>query len=256
MPNWSLAGGANRDFQNALAMGMQMGTMARQAQDRRELKNALVAYDPANPDTLKPVMEANPEIGFRLRQEQQREMARRQEAEQQAMRDRRADIPMLTRLLETATDEQTWQRNRAIAQQYDVDISGAPEQFDQGWRDQQLMTLKAISTPEGQEALSSAGKVAADMGYKPGTPEYNQVVRQVWTESQSKPYVVGGETRLYTPRMGAMGGSDIPKVATPDEAMRLPPGSQFYDPNGVLRVVPPNAGGGGGNVTSGFLNGL
>lgn len=200
-PNWGLL---NRDggFQNALSQGYQMGSALKQRREEKELNNALAAYDPANPESWRDVAKVDPRTGIQLRGQQQ-------QAQAQQMEQRRADMPMLAKLLETATDEASWQRNRQIAQQYGIDISSAPQQFDPAWRDQQLMTLKAISTPEGMEALSSAGKVAADMGFKPGTPEYNDMVRQVWTESQSKPYVVGGETRLYTPRMGAQAKAQI-----------------------------------------------
>ena len=42
---------------------------------------------------------------------------------------------------------------------------------------------------------------------------------------------------------------DIPRVTSPDEARRLPPGTRFIDPNGIERIVP---GGGGGNATGPF----
>lgn len=75
--NWGMAGNAQRGFQNALAQGMQMGAQARQAREEREYKNALAQFDPSNPETLTPVMQANPEVGLQLRgqvveQQQQR----------------------------------------------------------------------------------------------------------------------------------------------------------------------------------------
>lgn len=69
------------EFQNALSMGMQMGQMARQRQDQKEYKNALAQFDPSNPDTLKPVMAANPEVGLQLRGQMQNQQAAAQEGD-------------------------------------------------------------------------------------------------------------------------------------------------------------------------------
>jgi hypothetical protein len=49
--------------------------------------------------------------------------------------------------------------------------------------------------------------------------------------------------------MGAQSGGDLPRVSSPDEARRLPPGSQFIMPDGRIGTVP---GGGSGNATGGF----
>jgi hypothetical protein len=49
--------------------------------------------------------------------------------------------------------------------------------------------------------------------------------------------------------MQGMGSSTRPKVATPEEARSLPPGTEFETPDGRILRVP---GGGGGNVTSNF----
>ena len=63
--NWGLANGPS-SFDNALARGLQLGQMIRQRQDEKEYKNALAQYDPANPETLKPVMAADPRLGLQL----------------------------------------------------------------------------------------------------------------------------------------------------------------------------------------------
>lgn len=59
--------GAAGGFQNALSLGMQVGQIARQNQDAREYKNALAGFDPSKPETLEPIMRANPEVGLQLR---------------------------------------------------------------------------------------------------------------------------------------------------------------------------------------------
>jgi hypothetical protein len=76
-------------FQNALATGLQLGTMARQRQDEREFRNALTQFDPNNPETLKPIMAARPEVGMQLQGQMQQQQRAAQEAEltQQAFSD-------------------------------------------------------------------------------------------------------------------------------------------------------------------------
>lgn len=78
--NWGLLN--DNSFQNALAMGHRLGRGLAQARQEGQVRNALLDYDPAKPDSWKGVAKADPRLGFRLRQEQQEEMARRQEAEQ------------------------------------------------------------------------------------------------------------------------------------------------------------------------------
>ena len=77
--DWGLVGTPQRGFQNALAMGMQMGAQAREARDAREYRNALAQFDPTNPDTLKPIMEIRPDVGMQLRGQVQAQQARQAE---------------------------------------------------------------------------------------------------------------------------------------------------------------------------------
>lgn len=77
--DWGLVGTPQRGFQNALAMGMQMGAQAREARDAREYRNALAQFDPANPDTLKPIMEIRPDVGLQLRGQVQAQQAQQAE---------------------------------------------------------------------------------------------------------------------------------------------------------------------------------
>lgn len=234
MINWGMPG--PRD--NALAyfqLGNQLGAQARERQDQRETRNALATVlrrpgqTPGLGDAVeeerragddKAITEAwgtlyanDPRLAMQVEQRQAQATAKAQEQ-------KRADLPLLGRLLDQSTDEASYQRSLGIAREYGVDTSGLPPSYDPAWVEQQRATIKLLQDPAKQEALSAAGKIVMDMGFKPGTPEFNQKVLEVWQAGESKPYVVGGETRLYTPRLGgpgqALGG--VPPEAV--EALR------------------------------------
>lgn len=190
--DWGLAGG-----NNALAMfqyGAQLGTQKRQEGEQREERNALLTQRQQQ---------------INLQRQQQEQQARQQQVEQ-----RRADLPLLGRLLEASQDEPSYQQARQVAQQYGIDTSGLPPTFDPAWRDQQLTIVKLMQTPQGQEALSTAGKQAQDAGFRPGTPEFTAAVRQIITADLAQPYMGSqGETRLYQPDV--FGGGQAQTGPTP-----------------------------------------
>jgi hypothetical protein len=162
--NWQLGGG-----NNALQMfgiGAQMGQNLVDRREAREDRNALL-------DMRRQEMEA-------------RTAERAAQQQQQQTQQRRADLPLMERLLTYAQDEGTYQQARQIAGQYGVDTAGLPETFDPAWRDQQLQTVKLLNTPQGQEALSTAGKIAMDMGFRPGTPEFSAKVNELWQAESTR----------------------------------------------------------------------
>lgn len=239
MINWGLAQGGG--FQNALAMGMQMGAQAREAKERKEYRNALAQYDPNNPETIKPIMEVDPRTGLHLQQQAQRAQA--QQTEQ-----RRADLPMMTRLLEHAAQgPEQWQQARGLAQQYGIDVSGLPEQFDPEWAQSQAQTMKLLATPEGQEALSTAGKQAVDMGFQPGTPDFQAKVTEIWQQNGAIPYTDSeGATRLYIPgRNGVRTSQQI----TEGTVIENDAGERMVFRGGKWEAM---TGGGAGNSAGGF----
>lgn len=247
--NWGLLGGGNNALQ-MFGVGAQLGGQIRERHEESQRKNALAAYatNPNDPKALSGVIAADPRLGIQL-QGQQAQRAQQQQEQ------RRADLPMLTRLVETSTDESSFQRNRALAQELGVDVSNLPPQFDPAWRDQQLATMKALQDPAKAEALSTAGKIATDQlgPDKVGTPEWRQRVTEIWQAQEAKPYVVGGETRLYEPKIGgtgeAVGG---PAPGAIEDGYRFKGGNPA-DPSSW---EPVGQGGGGQRVTSGFLDGL
>lgn len=191
--NWNIATGNNA--LNMFQYGAQLGQQVRERRDAAEQKNALTAYatDPNAPGAFEGLAKANPGMAIQARGQQQ-------QAAQQQQEQRRADLPTITRLLEYSTDEGTYQQARATAQQIGIDTSTLPANFDPNWRNQQLGTLRAIGSPQGQQALSDAGKQAVDAGFQPGTPQFNQAVQQLVQARLAQPYTGSqGETRVYTP---------------------------------------------------------
>jgi hypothetical protein len=178
---------------NTLGMfqyGAQLGTQKRQEGEERDYRNALLDQ-----------------------RRTEHEAAQTRQTEQ----DRRADLPMLGKLLDYAQDEGTYQQARQVAGQYGIDVSGIPETFGDGtWVAQQRRIVQLMTTPQGQEALSTAGKQAQDAGFQPGTEEYVAAVRQIITADLAQPYTgAQGETRLYQPDVFGGGQGAVP--FNPDE---------------------------------------
>jgi hypothetical protein len=189
--NWGITQQPNA-FQNAFSMGQQLGAQARENQQR----NALLQYA-AKPSIEGAAATGDPRLVMQQRRDEQEQVS--QQRTQQ-----RADMPLLTRLLDSATDEASYQRARAVAGQYGIDVSGIPPGYDPAWVSQQSATLKLLQTPQGQEALSTLGKQAVDMGFRPGTPEFSAQVSKLWQVESSKllPTQPGGGVARYDPASG------------------------------------------------------
>lgn len=214
--------------------------------------NALAAFDQGQ-QRRQQMDHQNALLALRQQEAQQRQ------AEQQAKQQdqRRADLPMIGRLLDHARDENTYQEARAAAAQYGIDVSQLPANFGDGaWVQQQRGIVAALQDPAKMEALSTAGKIAADMGYKPGTPEFNAKVSEVWATDATKyiPVTPGGSIAAAVPGrepryiIGGGQSGDMPRVSTPDDYSRLSPGSHYMDPSGNIRQ---KAGGQTGSAPSG-----
>lgn len=133
-----------------------------------------------------------------------REQALQGQAEQRAVSQRRDNLPMLTRLLETVEDEPGYQRAKVMAQRYGVDISALPQNFDPAWKQQSLTMMRAMGSPEGQKVMSTAGKQAYDEGLRPNTPQFNQRVRQLVEAGLTKTLTTqqGGSAFTFNPVTG------------------------------------------------------
>lgn len=168
---WGLAGG--NAYGNALAVGMQMGSQAREAQDRREYRNALAGYDPSNPETLRPVMAANPEVGLKLRADAEKrskeaqleEVTRRAAGGDKAAMAELAGIDLdgwrgLSKDQRDAADQQTTVLANAAL---DI-LQRPPEQRAAVWDayiDQLSATMPDLARYKGQYSEQSARAVVA-----------------------------------------------------------------------------------------------
>lgn len=196
---------------NALAMfgvGAQMGQNLVDRRNQREDRDTMLAQ----------------------RQQQIDLQAQQQQAQQADAR--RGDLPILGKLLDYAQDEPSYQHARQVAQQYGIDVSGIPETFDPAWVGQQRQVVQLMQTPQGQEALSTAGKQAVDAGLRPGTEEYTAAVRQIITADLAQPYTGSrGETRLYQPDVFGGGQPQAgPAPGTVEDGYRFKGGNPA-DPN-------------------------
>lgn len=225
--NWGLAQGGGA-AENALQLGAQYGQQLRQRRDEERFSNALSGLV-SNPQADEaqflewtkglPGQQVMQLAQLRGQYQQQAAQGQRAQVEQ-----RRADLPLLTKLLEGSTDETSYQNARATAQQYGIDLSNAPANYDANWVTQQRTTLQMLQTPQGQQALSNAGKQAQDMGYRPGTAEFNQIVNQIVTADVAIPYTdAQGNTRLFQPKIGLVGTpeSQNPPVGHIEEGYRF-----------------------------------
>lgn len=242
--NWGLAQG--NGFQNALATGMQMGAQARQAKERKEYRNALAqfAIDPNEANTAA-VAPYAPELVIQQRAQQAQAQDRQQEQ-------RRADLPMLGKLLNHAAQgPEQWNQAVGIAQQYGIDVSGLPQQFDPEWAKSRATMIGALTTPEGQEIMSTAGKQAYDEGLRPGDGRFETRVKEIWQQNGALPYTdSSGATRLYIPGRGQPTQQPVAEGTVVENDA----GERMVLRNG--RWEPMTTGGTGNNVGPNFLDGL
>ena len=154
----------------------------------------------------------NPRLAMQAQDRVASQEAARAKAMQEQSQNGFAGLQKVGQLLDGVSDEATYQQTLSMAQQNGIDISRVPKNYDPQWVEGQKSFIKKLQDPKAQEALSTAGKIAVDMGFKPGTPEHAQKTIEVWQASEAKPYVVGGETRLYRPSISGGGASPAPKI--------------------------------------------
>ncbi len=260
-PNWSLLQG--NQSQQYFNNGAQLGSHVATTQRARELDNALASYvtNPQDQAAFGKITQLDPRMGMQLQErEAQRKAAEAKAGQEKAM--------TVAKLFDNVTPE-NYQQRLSVAQRMGIDTTGAPQQFDPNWVAENRIIMQTVA--ERPEALSTAGKIAVDEGYQPGTAEFNSRVKQIVVSEATKPipYQPGGGVATYNAQTGqtqvivqpnygdqpagapapAAPKGNIPTIKTPAEAKKLKPGTQFYDDKGVLRMVP---GGASSNASGGF----
>jgi hypothetical protein len=252
--------GAQGGFQNALAMGMQMGQVARQNQQQ----NALMQQRQAQIDL-----------------QQQEAQARQQQAQTKAEQDQASTFRQLLKQAETNP-----QQAFMAAQQLGIDVSRIPQpgtpEFEP-WRQQQLFIADALerdkdslpglaqevmlalppdqrdpNSPVFRQAFSAAleNKYAAEYTDEQGRTRRRAIIGQPQQQQQqaaSAP-TPGGEVmnfeafqasaqqlgpdraRAFVQRL-VQGGVRF-AVQTPEQARQLPSGTPIVLPDGSVGVVP------------------
>jgi hypothetical protein len=237
--NWALGiqqGNPGESFVNAFNQGMQRN-------EQTAAKNALatLVQNPNDPNALAALAKTNPEAAMQFRQ-QQAQMLKQHLGEHY---DSAVKGGKLIRQMQPK-DDASWQQVLAAYAQMGGDISQVPQHFDPNYA-QQLVAIADAADPAPQDpGIIREYDEATKRGLiPPGTPftQYVQMRSPNMSSPVTIPYgatVSGG---------GAPAGGGLPRVSSPDEAAKLPPGSQFMMPDGRIGTVP---GGAGGNASGGF----
>jgi hypothetical protein len=249
---------AQAGFQNALAMGMQMGAQAREARERKEYRNALANYDPSNPESIKAVMAVDPRTGLQLQQQAAEQQAKQREGElvqaalggDQTAFDQLATVnfdkwkALDTRQKDAAAQESKIFGNAAL----DI-LNSPPEQ-----RQAKVQAYAAQLGPQYPDVMQIA-QLPPD--------QLETVLRSAVFEAQMIDKLIALEQPKYMaiPEGGTLVNTRDPQavqqfgqrgapVQIADEAgyNALPPGAQYYDPQGNLRTK----GGAVSNDSGGF----
>lgn len=243
----------------AFFAGLEHG---KQQQEDRAVKGALSAYavNPDDPTAFQTLAQYRPEMAMQIRADQSKRQQQQQVAElqQRAASGDRTAIAQLAGVDIDAYDKLADNQRQDLHTRVDaignaaLDIaSRPPEQRPAAWDayidqlSQQYPELAGLKGQYSEEklnaAIAQAGQTKTHLDSL--RPDYQAIPEGGTLVNTRDPAAVA----QY---MSGLGSSATPvQVKTPEEAMKLPPGTQFIDPNGVHRMVP---GGGGSNVTGGF----
>lgn len=177
--------GAQGGFQNALAMGLQVGQMVRQGQDQRNERNALAAFakDPSEAN-FGGLADVRPDLAIGMRSQQQQAAAQQAEAQRKQQMEQ---MGTFRQLLEKAGSDPM--QAFGAAQQMGIDLSGVPQpgtpEFEP-WRQQQLFILGALEK-EGDNLPGLAREVMFALPEDQRDPN-SPVFRQAFTAALENKY--------------------------------------------------------------------
>lgn len=211
--NWGLA--QNYDVGGAVMQGMELG---RKQRAETETRNALASLvqNPNDTNALGALAQYDPATAMQF-QERNAKVQQEQQVKQSG------DMKTLRQLLYTAKDNP--QQAFSAAQAMGMDLTGVPNPMDpnfQTWLNDQIFIVDALEKPGGQEALSAAGKMAVDMGFKPGTPEFNAKVGEIFKTQSIKMIAYGpdGGVATYDPGTGSSTQVVVPQSQMPQQATK------------------------------------
>jgi hypothetical protein len=165
--NWQMLTNASANLGNALVQG---AGQIRQRQETSRDRSAITNYlsNPSDQAAFTGLAERNPTMAFALRDDQvQRVRALR--ADQQGM------LRQAGELLRDVRDDQSYQRALAAARTAQIDITGAPPNYDPDFVGQIRAAARALTPPQTREPTSFQQDLAA-AGIQPGTPEFRSML--------------------------------------------------------------------------------
>jgi murein DD-endopeptidase MepM/ murein hydrolase activator NlpD len=186
--NWNL--GLASDVGSHAFSAFQQGQEAKR-QDMGRSALAAYATDPSDKN-LTALAPHQPEFVIQQRQQQAKAAA------DKAQNDMRG----IAKLFHGVKDEATYQQSRNVAHRMGIDLTDAPQNYDPTWVQENGAIFNFLA--ENPQALSNYGKIAADEGRQPGTPEFNDRVLELSKAGAIKtvPYAPGGGVATYNPQTG------------------------------------------------------
>ena len=239
---------ANLQFTNPGNAFMQAFQGGQQQRREGETQNALSKYaqDPNNPEAMQGLAKWNPQMALQLQQQKRQEAMRGLEAH-------RENIIMGAKIIRQIQpkDQAGWQQVLGMAQQVGIDLSEVPQQFDPQYAQGLVSVAEALAPQKSEQAPSAVREYeyyqSLPPEQRPGFDRFRQSIRpQIFGSAEGGYNIYDPNQQQPTPQQGG----DMPAVSSPQEAMSLPPGTQFRLPDGRIGTVP---GGAGGNASGGFL---
>ena len=212
--NWSLLGApVGVDTQGAALQGYAL--RQRVNQQRRQEEFTRSAFDAFNPETgqfdpraMRSAFMAAGDVPGLMEFEQQQTQARAGQQDQA-----RQQLLSVARLLDDATDPESYQRGLAAAQQMGLDVSSAPPTFDPNWVAQQRRIVQEFI--ERPQEMTTFMRDAMAAGIQPGSPEFRQTFQNRYA---APPRIVTGPNgELLVVGGGQAPAADAPPVLTDDD---------------------------------------
>jgi hypothetical protein len=197
---WGLLTNASANLGNALVQG---AGQIRQRQETSRDRSAITNYlsNPSDQAAFTGLAERNPTMAFALRDDQvQRVRALR--ADQQGM------LRQAGELLRDVRDDQSYQRALAAAGTAQIDIAGAPPNYDPDFVGQIRAAARALAPAQTREPTSFQQDLAA-AGIQPGTPEFRSMLENRYAPP---PFAVRNDdgTTTFYPRPPSTTGQPPP----------------------------------------------